>query len=141
MSTIIVSRHAGGIAFIRAERPEFAEAPVLDGAITADDVRGMHVVGNLPLHLAALAASYTRVEFDGPPPGREYDLTAEQMRDAGARLVTYIVRTCHPAATEVAIAFEEALSLPRDRYTEDDIVLSLGAWAQNYSEEIRQALA
>lgn len=59
-------------------------------SVTADDVRGKHVVGNLPLHLAALCASVTAIEFEGAPPrGTEY--TREEMERAGARLVRYTV--------------------------------------------------
>jgi len=87
---IIVSRHPAAIAFIRREMPEAGDAPVLAVA-TADDVRGRRVVGNLPMHLAALAAEVVAVEFDGDPPrGQEYDLAA--MDAAGARLVSYRVR-------------------------------------------------
>ena len=39
------------------------------------DVRGRVVAGNLPLHLAALAAEVIGIQFSGPPPrGREYTL-------------------------------------------------------------------
>lgn len=63
--------------------PVFAQA-------TADDVRGNVVAGNLPLHLACLARSVYTVEFEGRPPrGQEY--TLEDMRVAGARLVSYTV--------------------------------------------------
>ena len=85
---IVVSRHKAAIEFIRQEmcwRP--GSFRVVESA-TADDVQGMHVYGNLPMHLAALAAKVTVVEFAGEAPrGQEYDLSA--MQKAGARLVTY----------------------------------------------------
>lgn len=66
-----------------------AEIPVLAQA-TAEDVRGKVVAGNLPLHLACLARSVHTIEFEGQPPrGQEY--TLEDMRTAGARLVSYTV--------------------------------------------------
>lgn len=75
----------------------YRSIPVM-AEVTPDDVRGKHVVGNLPLHLAALAASVTAVEFAGPPPrGREYG--AEEMEAAGARLVKYHVRTAPADST------------------------------------------
>lgn len=59
--------------------------------VTPDDVRGKRVVGNLPLHLAALCASVTAIEFAGAAPrGQEY--TAEDMTRAGARLTAYTVK-------------------------------------------------
>lgn len=65
------------------------DAPVVAQA-DADDVRDAIVYGNLPLHLAALAAEVWAVEFSGEPPrGAEYDLA--EMRAAGARLARYRV--------------------------------------------------
>ena len=87
---VIVSRHPAAIDFIRAEAPEFADAPVLASA-TADDVRDAIVAGNLPLHLAAVAAEVVAVEFAGAPPrGAEYGMP--EMQAAGARLARYTVR-------------------------------------------------
>jgi len=79
-SLLIVSRHPaahlGGVI-------------VLESA-TAEDVRGRIIYGNLPLHLAALAAEVVAVEFTGPPPrGREYSLA--DMEAAGAKLRRYRV--------------------------------------------------
>lgn len=89
MKTIIVSRHPAAVEFIRREAPEFADALVLAQA-TADDVRGATVAGNLPLHLAALAAEVWAVEFEGGPPrGAEYGVA--EMDAAGARLTRYVV--------------------------------------------------
>lgn len=87
---VIVSRHPAAIEFIRAERPDFADAPVLASA-SPDDVRGYIVAGNLPLHLAALASEVIAIEFTGQPPrGTEY--TIDEMRTAGAHLASYTVR-------------------------------------------------
>jgi hypothetical protein len=89
MNYVIVSRHPAAIDFIRAADARFANAPVVAQA-TADDVRGRHIAGNLPLQLALLASSVTAVEFTGDPPrGAEY--TIEEMRAAGARLTSYVV--------------------------------------------------
>ena len=89
MKSIIVSRHPAAIEFIRAAGPEFMDAPVLASA-SPDDVRGRIVGGNLPLHLAALAAEVVAIEFDGPAPrGAEYGLA--EMVAAGVRLARYKV--------------------------------------------------
>lgn len=53
---VIVSRHVGTIAWLRAECPHLASAPVLASA-TPTDVVGRHVWGNVPLHLAAVVAA------------------------------------------------------------------------------------
>jgi len=82
---IIVTRHAAAVEFIRQQRPEFADAPVFS-EVSAEDVRGKVVAGNLPLHLAAEAETVFAIAFTGPPPrGREYTLA--DMRAAGAHLV------------------------------------------------------
>ena len=87
---VIVSRHPAAVEFIRAEAPAFADAPVISGEATAEDVSYKVVAGNIPLHLADLALRVIVVEFAGKPPrGAEY--TVEEMRAAGARLAEYIV--------------------------------------------------
>lgn len=61
---------------------------------TAEDVRGKHVVGVLPLHLACLAASVTEVALpDLRPDQRGKEVTPDEMDAAGARLVRYTVLT------------------------------------------------
>ncbi len=100
--TLIVSRHAAAIEFIRAESPEFADAKVIAIACPAD-VAGNVVAGNLPLHLAALAAEVVAVEFDGTPPrGTEYGVA--EMLAAGAKLRRYTVRESPSSAPELVWA-------------------------------------
>jgi putative CRISPR-associated protein (TIGR02620 family) len=89
METIIVTRHAGALEWLRRHHPALAEAPVLASA-TPDDVRGRVVIGNVPLHLAAEAAEVLAIEFSGTPP-RGADYSADDMEAAGARLRRYRV--------------------------------------------------
>lgn len=90
MKKLIVSRHPGTIAWVRATLPDWSSVEAVASA-APDDVRGAHVIGNLPMHLAALTHTYDAVEFDGPAPrGEEYDPAA--MADAGACLRRYMVR-------------------------------------------------
>lgn len=87
---VIVSRHPAAVVFIRQSAPEFADAIVIDGNATPADVAGKVVAGNLPLHLAALAAEVVAVEFDGAPPrGTEYGVA--EMEASGARITRYRV--------------------------------------------------
>lgn len=66
------------------------DIPVV-GSAKPEDVKGKVVYGNLPLHLAVLAAKVVAVEFAGQPPrGTEY--TLEDMQRARAQLVEYVVR-------------------------------------------------
>lgn len=88
---LIISRHPAAIDFIRANDERFADAPVITGNATPEDVIGKVVAGNLPLSLARFAEEVVAVEFDGTPPrGAEYSLT--DMVAAGARLARYRVQ-------------------------------------------------
>lgn len=93
METIIVSRHPAAVEFIR-QQLGIEDAPVM-ASVTEDDVRGKIVIGNLPMHLAAIASwtgEYWALEFDGAAPrGAEY--TIDDMLVAGAKLVRYRVFT------------------------------------------------
>jgi hypothetical protein len=87
---LIVSRHPAAIEFLRAELgADWADVPAMASAM-AEDVADTTVAGNLPLHLAALAAEVICVEFSGDAPrGTEYGVA--EMRQAGARLRRYRV--------------------------------------------------
>jgi hypothetical protein len=106
MNIVIVSRHAAACQFVASELnavyaggeinavvlPDGNRIPVLSSATPAD-VQGKVVYGNLPLHLAALAAEVRVIEFEGNPPrGQEYDLAA--MKAAGAVIRAYRVARC-----------------------------------------------
>jgi hypothetical protein len=106
METVIVSRHPAAIEFVRRERPDLADAPVVAQA-TAEDVRGRRVFGNLPMNLAALAAEVWVIEFSGDPPrGQEYTLA--EMDAAGARLARYVVRAVpEPATAEPVLVWDQ----------------------------------
>lgn len=110
--TIIVSRHPAAVEFIRCEAGLGEDVPVL-ASVTADDVRGKRVYGNLPLHLAAVASrsgEYWALEFDGAAPrGAEY--TLDDMRAAGAKLVRYRVFTEEGYQLVVRAAAEWTLRL------------------------------
>lgn len=90
---VIVSRHEAAIdyctSYILAERPG-CNIRVLRGNVTAEDIRGCEVYGNIPLHLAAEAAVIAAVEFAGAPP-RGAELSAAEMEAAGARITRYRV--------------------------------------------------
>ena len=90
MSILIVSRHPGTVEWLRDTYPLLETVPVLTGDVTDDDVKSKTVIGNLPLHLAASAATVYAVEFCAPPRGAEYG--ASEMEAAGARLRRYTVQ-------------------------------------------------
>ena len=87
---VIVSRHAGAVAWL-AERGITGEviAHVADPA----QIAGKAVIGNLPLHLAALAERVGSIDMPGLTPAqRGQDLSPEEMDEAGAALSWYDVR-------------------------------------------------
>ena len=88
-NTIIVTRHKGLVEWLERQS---VTGPVTDHA-TPDQVRGKHVFGALPLHLASLAESITVVDLPQlQPEQRGKDLTPKEMDAAGATLCTYTVR-------------------------------------------------
>ncbi len=86
---VIVSRHQGLVDWL-------AKRGIVGKVIahaTEDDVRGKDVIGNLPLHLAAVAKSVTVVDMPAlPADWRGQDLSPEQMDQAGATLTRYVVQ-------------------------------------------------
>ena len=91
--TVIVSRHAGAVAWLAAQG---ITGTVIVQA-TPDDVRGRVVVGNLPLHLAALAVRIGSIDLPNlSAADRGRDLTPAEMDAAGARLAWYEVKAVQP---------------------------------------------
>jgi hypothetical protein len=90
-TSVIVSRHAAAVDFIRREMSLDESVPVITGNATPSDVEGKVVFGNVPMHLACMATMVVAIEFPSAPPrGNEY--TIEDMDKAGARLVGYKVQ-------------------------------------------------
>lgn len=86
--TLIVTRHSGLVEWLKRHGIEGVVKP----QVTPADVEGKHVIGVLPLALAARAVSITTVDMPGlRPDQRGVDLTPEEMDAAGATLATYTV--------------------------------------------------
>lgn len=89
--TIVVTRHPALVAHLRKIGLIKADASVIAHA-SPDDVRGQHVIGVLPLSLAALAASVTEVPLNLPAELRGQELTEEQVARYAGDPVTYVVQ-------------------------------------------------
>jgi len=87
---IVVTRHPGLVEVLREQGLVGLGCAVVVHA-TADDVRGKHVAGVLPLHLAALTASFTEISLDLPPELRGMELAADQVRQYMKGTVRYSV--------------------------------------------------
>lgn len=86
-SIIIVTRHGGLVDWLA----QHGITGKVIASATPDDIRDKHVIGALPLHLAALALDVTTVDYNCPFDLRGKDLTAQQLDDLGAVLNTYTV--------------------------------------------------
>tara|TARA_R110000751_G_C13590789_1_gene461000 strand:- start:34 stop:447 length:414 start_codon:yes stop_codon:yes gene_type:complete len=92
MATIIVTRHQALVEYLIETGVVPAETPVFSH-VTSDDVAGNNVIGVLPMHLAAKAASVTEVPLDIPAELRGKELDLEQVRKLAGEPVTYSIRT------------------------------------------------
>lgn len=90
MDTVIVTRHAALVQLLIERGLVAAQTPVIAHA-TADDVSGKHVIGVLPLSLAALAASVTEIPLALAPQDRGVELGIERLREIAGNAVTYRV--------------------------------------------------
>lgn len=88
---LVALRHGATVEYLLELGYVSADTPVLPHA-TAEDVRGRHVLGVLPLHLAALCASLTVLELDLSREARGAELTLDRVRALARGLRTYVVR-------------------------------------------------
>ena len=87
---VVVTRHSALVEYLTELGVVPAGTEVVTHA-TAEQVRGRHVFGVLPLHLAAEAASVTEVTLLVPAELRGVELTLEQVRQFAGPLVEYKV--------------------------------------------------
>jgi len=89
--TVIVSRHAGAVEWLAARG---ITGEVIAQA-TPEDVAGKVVIGNLPLHLAAMTHQIGSIDMPGlRADQRGKDLTPAEMDAAGACIRWYVVTAC-----------------------------------------------
>jgi len=100
---IIVTRHAALVEYLHEQNIAPESARVIDHATIAD-VEGQHVIGVLPLRLAAHAKSVTEVPMDIPAELRGVELTIEQVRQFAGEPATYTVKRETAAAIRAELA-------------------------------------
>ena len=98
MKTVVVTRHPALVELLRERGLVTGEEPVVSHA-TPDQVRGRHVIGVLPLALAAEAASVTEIPLSLAPEDRGKELPVERLREVAGESRTYIVRDASPVST------------------------------------------
>jgi len=87
---LVVTRHPALTLLIQEKGLISDQTPVVSH-VTENDVRGKHVVGVLPLRLAALAASVTEIPLDLSPEDRGRELDLARVREIAGDPVTYQV--------------------------------------------------
>ncbi len=87
---VVVTRHPALVAYLREIGLISPDAEVVTHA-TPELVRRNHVIGVLPLRLAALTASITEVPLNLPPELRGQELSLEQVRQYAGEPQTYEV--------------------------------------------------
>lgn len=87
---VVVTRHTGLVEFLVERGALGAHVPVVAHA-TAATITGKNVLGVLPLHLAALAASVTEATLQLTPDQRGKELSVDEVRNAFTGFATYVV--------------------------------------------------
>lgn len=90
METIVVTRHTALVDYLQEIGLVPAGVSVVAHA-TPEIVKGKHVIGVLPFHLAALAACVTVVTLNLPAEKRGVELSLEDVRKFADKPVTYQV--------------------------------------------------
>lgn len=109
---IVVTRHKALLELLR-ERGLIDDTAFVVEHATADDVRGRHVIGILPLHLAAIASTVTTIPMDVPRELRGQELTLDQTREFAGEAVTYVVRERQELEGAIAWEIHDHLTSPR----------------------------
>ena len=89
--TVVITRHPALVDLLRERGIITGSEPVIEHA-TADDVRDRHVIGVLPLSLAAEAASLTEIPLSLAPEDRGQELSLDRLREVAGPARTYVVR-------------------------------------------------
>lgn len=88
---VVVTRHEALVEYLVEAGIVDPGTPVIPHA-TEDHVRGRHVIGVLPLRLAALAESVTEIPLSLPPEARGRELSLDEVRRYAGLPATYVVR-------------------------------------------------
>lgn len=94
MRIIMVTRHTALVQYAIEVGIVPPDVEVLPHITEPEEIAGCHVVGPLPLHLAARAYKVTHIPINYPRDGslRGVELTLEQLREIAGAPETYVVR-------------------------------------------------
>jgi putative CRISPR-associated protein (TIGR02620 family) len=88
--TVVVTRHSALVLYLREIGLVDDNTKVIEHASKAE-IEGKRVIGNLPTHLAAHAASVVEIPLDIPRELRGKELSVEQVRTLAGGPAEYIV--------------------------------------------------
>ena len=88
---VIVTRHPALVHLLLERGLIYGTEPIIEHA-SADEVRGRHVIGVLPLSLAVEAESVTEIPLSLTPEDRGKELDLERLRQIAGPPRTYVVR-------------------------------------------------
>lgn len=89
--TVVVTRHPALLELLRERGVIAGDARVVEHA-TPEDVKDAHVIGVLPIDLAALARSVTTISIAMLPEERGRELPIERLREIAGPAVRYCVK-------------------------------------------------
>lgn len=89
---VVVTRHKNLVTYLREKGVVKLTTPVIEHA-TSFDVAGKHVIGVLPLRLAALAASVTEAPLEVPMELRGKELSLKEIREYAKKPIKYSINT------------------------------------------------
>jgi len=98
-NTVVITRHPALVDLLHERGIINGEEPVIEHA-SPDQVQGKHVIGVLPLSLAAQAESVTEVPLSLTPEDRGKELDLERLRQIAGSPRTYVVRSSNPPVTD-----------------------------------------
>ena len=90
-NTIVVTRHPALVQYAREIGLVDATTPVVAHVVSPEDIRGKHVVGVLPLHLASLAARVTEIPLQLDSADRGVELDIARIREIAEAPRSYVV--------------------------------------------------
>jgi len=148
MNTVIVTRHAGAVAWLAQHG---IDGDVITHVTDQAQIAGRVVVGALPLHLAVHAARVGSIDMPGlTADQRGQDLTPAEMDAAGASVQWYTVRPAGAGAAGAGAVAVDAglwtriLDVLRDAPGEAYARCGAGTyneWLDVYSQAVAQAVA
>lgn len=101
MKTVVVTRHRGLVEYLREQNIIPEGAKILSHVEDISEIKGKHVIGVLPMHLAAHTDKITEVPLVGiPTEKRGEELSIEDVRLYAKTPRTYEVQEVDPEAAK-----------------------------------------